>query len=84
MSEKESKDGKRRVDNDEILESKKLKSDPLDLIICVKDPLDLIICAIRALKSHSGSSTRAIQKYLENEFQFQDSSAIKVALKKYL
>ena len=74
MSEKESKDGKRRVDNDEIQESKKLKS----------DPLDLIICAIRALKSHSGSSTRAIQKYLENEFQFQDSSAMKVALKKYL
>lgn len=43
---------------------------------------DKIIVAVRALKSSSGSSLPAISKFLLTEFNYENSTAVKKALKK--
>jgi len=54
-------------------------------IIMAKTPktvLDKIIAAIRAQKSAKGSSRQAISKYLKSEFDTDNATALKKALKK--
>ena len=43
--------------------------------------LGKVVLAIRALKSHKGSSRQAISKYLKSEFAADNAKALKKALK---
>ena len=47
-----------------------------------KTVIDKVIAAIRAQKSAKGSSRQAISKYLKAEFEYDNATALKKALKK--
>ncbi|KAH8061144.1 FKBP-type peptidyl-prolyl cis-trans isomerase [Aureococcus anophagefferens] len=47
-----------------------------------KTVLDKVIVAIRAVQDYKGASRQAISKYLKSEFQCDNATAIKSALKK--
>ena len=50
--------------------------------MALKTVLDKVIVAIRAVQDYKGASRQAISKYLKSEFQCDNATAIKSALKK--